>query len=729
MLRMNPVAMALAMAWGLSPLAVAAQSAEAPDNNKVTQLKEVTVSATRTERRVDNVPNTVTVVPQQQIEESGAHDIKQMFSSEVGVDVRQSAARYSVASSGTGRSGSESINIRGLEGNQVLMIEDGIRIPSSYSFGALATGRGDYIDVDGLKSAEVLRGPASIQFGSDGLAGAVSFRTLDPKDILRRGSDLGGYVRSSYATVDRSWANTAAVAGRDDRWQVMLLGSYRVGHEADNKGSDDSQNANRTTPNPADYNNSYLLGKAILTVNGSNQIGVTMETLRRHQETEVYSSRAVSATSSTSVIDFDANDHIDRDRVSFDHHFVDVNAPWIQRADTKVYWQGAKVNQYGYEDRYTAADRTRVSTYEQDIVGISSQLESNFTGLVNQRVTYGFDWSQQQISAVRDGTVASVGDTFPSKPFPDTDYTLLGAFAQSEIEMGAFSIIPGLRFDHYKLDGSSRGYSGTVSRLSDEAVTPRLGVVWRLMPTVMPYAQWAKGFRAPTPDQVNNAFSNPTYGYTSIGNPNLKAERANSIELGLRGKVDTLRYSTAVFDNRYDNFISQQVVSGAGTTADPLVYQYINLAKAHIWGAEARSEWAVTPQWTASAGVAYAKGTTEESGVSTPLDTISPLKLVVGARYDAGEWGARVNVTHAAAKDKEDLSASTYYAPPEYTVVDVGVTWKPMRNLSVNANVNNLLDAKYWIWSDVRGLADTSAVKDAYTAAGRNFQVAVRYDF
>ena len=44
-------------------------------------------------------------------------------------------------------------------------------------------------------------------------------------------------------------------------------------------------------------------------------------------------------------------------------------------------------------------------------------------------------------------------------------------------------------------------------------------------------------------------------------------------------------------------------------------------------------------------------------------------------------------------------------------------------------NINNLFNDKYWRWSDVNGLAQNSAIKDAFTAAGRTYQIAVRYDF
>jgi hemoglobin/transferrin/lactoferrin receptor protein len=259
-------------------------------------------------------------------------------------------------------------------------------------------------------------------------------------------------------------------------------------------------------------------------------------------------------------------------------------------------------------------------------------------------------------------------------------------------------------------------------------------VVWRLDPIFSPYAQWAKGFRAPTPDQVNNGFFNPIQNYGSLGNPHLKAERANSLELGVRGKVNGWRYALAAFNNSYQDFITQATVSGTGAPGSPKIYQYINLAKANIKGLEARSEWTITPRWTATAGLAYSKGDSWTNGVKSPLDTINPLKTVAGLRYDSGALTAKATISHSKAKAPErtvPLSnpADSAFAPGSYTVLDLGLTWKPQTNFSINANINNLFDQKYWRWSDVRGLGASSTVKDAYTAAGRHFSVSLRYDF
>jgi hemoglobin/transferrin/lactoferrin receptor protein len=205
----------------------------------VTRLNEITVTSTRGERRVDRVPNTVSVITAEQIEREGARDIKDVFRDELDV-VRAAPTRFT-AGAATGRAGNEGINIRGLEGNQVLMLVDGIRLPNSFSFGAFATGRGDFLDVDGIKTVEVRRpGLDPVRQRRPGRRG--EFRTLDPSDLLKRAGG-GGFARSSYASVDRSWPNTLGLAGQSGRWQGLLLGSYRQGHEVDNRGGND-----RSTP-------------------------------------------------------------------------------------------------------------------------------------------------------------------------------------------------------------------------------------------------------------------------------------------------------------------------------------------------------------------------------------------------------------------------------------------------------------------------------------------------
>ena len=729
------IALTLTLPALLQQSAAQTPSPEAATNRPVvapSKLSDVTVSATRSARKVDDVPSSVSVITDATIQKEGARTLKDVFRNELDVTVPMGPTRFGVGGAPTGRGGQEGVNIRGLGGNQVLMLVDGIRIPNGFSFGPFSTGRGDFLDIDGLKSVEVLRGPTSTQYGSDGLAGAVTFKTLDPSDLLTHGQSVGGFARLGYASIDQAGSGTLAVAGKNDKWQAMVLGSYRQGHETSNAGNNDAKSIDRTTPNPVDYNNRYVLGKAILTIDPAQQLGLTIESQRRSQHTKVFSARAAAPVMPRGITDLTTQDTIERDRLSLEHQYNDVNAAWVQSAETRLYWQDAKVNQYATEQRSRAPERIRDNTFRTQVVGFATQFQTNLTGWFNQRLSYGLDLSQAHISAMRDGTFAPYGSKFPSRPFPDTTYTLGGAFFQSEIELGTVSVIPGVRFDRYAIDPSTKGYENvSLTNLSGQAVTPRIGAVWRLASGFSPYAQLARGFRAPTPEQVNNGFANLASGYTSVGNPALKPEYADSLEIGFRGKSHGLRYSLAGFENRYQNFISQEVIGGGGRPSNPTIYQYVNLTKAKIQGVVAQVELKVGQRWTVQTGAAYLQGDSQMNGVSAPINSVQPFKAMFGLQYDAGEWGGQATVLYSAAKDPSRIAPgrTSQFASPDYTVLDLGVYWKPSTNLTLNANLNNALDTKYWRWSDVSGLTENSRIADAYTAAGRTVQVSLRYDF
>ncbi|MDP9043974.1 MAG: TonB-dependent hemoglobin/transferrin/lactoferrin family receptor [Pseudomonadota bacterium] len=728
----KPNAPSASSALALAACCACAAAVAAEPADEAPGMAPITVTSTRTERRADDVPATVSVIPAATIEKAGARDIKDVFRDELDVTVRQQANRYG-PSGGSARAGNESVNIRGLEGNQVLILVDGIRAPAGFAFGPIGTGRGDFLDIDSAQRIEVVRGPMSTQYGSDGLAGAVSLSTPDPADLLGPGRSGGGYARAGLATVDRSAHASVGLAGRTGAWRALLLATRRDGHEIENQGSHSSLDASRTTPNPARYSSTAALGKAIYTVDADHEIGLTLESLRRSQDTAVDS--ALGTTTSrgvtTTVDRLDAHDRIDRERVSLEHRYDAAQAPAVQRITTRIYAQNARTRQSTLTDRTVggvAAPQSRDYDYAQKLLGVSTQLESRFETPVlgagsQATLAYGADLSRTDVSG------RFVGLT-PPQLFPDTRYTLAGAFVQAEIERAALSVIPGLRWDRYRLAADPAGYSGQAVSLADQAVSPRLGLVWRLAPGLAPYLNLAEGFRAPAPDQVNNAFANPAHGYTSIGNPGLRPERAASLEVGLRGRVGEGRYQLTAYDNRYRDFISQQVVSGRGVVGvDPLVYQYVNLQQARIRGVEARAEWQPGAAWHLHAGAAWSRGTSEVKGVNTPLDSVEPWRAVFGSRYAAGAWELRVDVLHVGAKPGSQIASAAAFAPASYTTLDLGASWKPLPRMTLFANLYNALDRTYWRWSDVRGLAASSPVLDAYTAPGRNLRLAMRYDF
>ena len=152
-------------------------------------------------------------------------------------------------SNNPGRFGRNSFNIRGIGGNRVLMQVDGIRIPDAFSFGSFSSSTRDVADIDALKAVEILRGPGSSLYGSDAIAGVVSYITKDPVDFMATtDKPVFASLKGGFATADDSWLTTATLAAGRGAIQGMVLYTYREGHETETKAP--TAASDRPAPSP-----------------------------------------------------------------------------------------------------------------------------------------------------------------------------------------------------------------------------------------------------------------------------------------------------------------------------------------------------------------------------------------------------------------------------------------------------------------------------------------------
>ena len=101
-------------------------------------------------------------------------------------------------------------------------------------------------------------------------------------------------------------------------------------------------------------------------------------------------------------------------------------------------------------------------------------------------------------------------------------------------------------------------------------------------------------------------------------------------------------------------------------------------------------------------------------------------------RDPAARFGGHFTITHSEGKQKSRVSnvcTPTCFTPPSFTVADLTAYAAVTEAATIRIGVFNLFDKKYWWWSDVRGLSDTSLVKDAYTQAGRNVSASLNVKF
>ena len=167
-----------------------------------------------------------------------------------------------------------------------------------------------------------------------------------------------------------------------------------------------------------------------------------------------------------------------------------------------------------------------------------------------------------------------------------------------------------------------------------------------------------------------------------------------------------------------------------------MLFRSVNFTDVEISGLEAKAEIWWDNGVSARFAAAYAEGEINDpvNGVRA-LETIDPVKVVFGLGYDepAGRFGTQAVVTWSQAKDQADTDnlgcSGNCAVGDDFALLDLTAYWNVSERVTARAGVFNVFDETYSWWSDVRGVAATSTVLDAYTQPGRNLglSLALRY--
>lgn len=723
---------------------------------RTSTLKEVVVSASRGEQERDELHVVMDVIDTRALEEKQINDIKDLAADLPNVSVRHAPARYSVTGAGnpTGRDGNAGFTIRGLGGNRVLMLVDGIRLPRSYVNGSNAFGR-DLLAVDLVKRVELVRGPSSVLYGSDGLAGLVNFITYEPQDFLGdldgRVRDLGGRATLAWSGDDETAKAAVTVAGRaSDTVQWLLTGSSQAGRGLNNMGSNDASNTDRTTPNPQNTSGESLLLKLVARPDGFQKHTLSAEHVNKKSDVELLSSRAKPPLTASSVVGENARQDLNRDRFAWDAQYA-LKSAWADQLQTVLGLQKTDARDKGRTLRNDGGARLRDTSYGEHSWQASVQAikTTPVTAEWTQRLSYGVDYTNTEVTSWFGGyDPAPLTAYVPKKYFPDTRDTSLGLYTQSELANERWRITPGLRLESFSLNVISQGgYAPPASApgisLSGFNASPKLGALYRVDAAWSVFGNYASGFKAPNAWQVNGYFD-PLPGINArlLPNPDLKPETSQHYEVGVRTSSGRLTMEVAAFTASYSQLIvDKKLLSGSGTVADPYVYQTVNVDSAAIWGFELRGrmDWGRAGMGRLSSPFAFAHARGQDKGTGRPLNSIDPAMLVAGLHYDTAPWTLRLDMQYRAAKNADDIDATAgvragslqFSEVPAVATFDLSGQWRVQRDLRLNAGIYNLADRKYWLWSDLQGLTTASATTqvDAYTQPGRYVKISLVKDF
>lgn len=310
-----------------------------------------------------------------------------------------------------------------------------------------------------------------------------------------------------------------------------------------------------------------------------------------------------------------------------------------------------------------------------------------------------------------------------------------------------FELTPSLRFDYYQRKPSAASnfaqsasgvLAGELASRSGSRLSPSIDFRWQATDNLSLYARYTEGFRAPNAHELYMKYGSEA-NYLRKGNASLRPETSRGYELGAMYKSDALAASVVFFDQYYKNFIESGFPVEAGSPYALMqqqglypqgVFEARNITRARIYGIEAAAKWDFQPDWYLRGSLAWSVG--KDRGNDKYLNSVAPLKAIVGLGYDNGSWGADATLTMAAKRSKVGSETADFKAPG-YGVVDVSAYWEPesIKGLRVQAGVMNVFNKKYWNALNVptAGTVRNERGADYYTERGRYATVSVSYRY
>lgn len=694
--------------WGLTVtlLLGCLGAAFAEEAEEVERLEEVVVVASKTERPLERIPGQVSTFTAERLAVEQVQVFADIARYEPTLEADFEAARF----------GASGLSIRGIGGNRVALEFDGVPLPQQYAVGNFADSSRLALDPSIVRRVEILRGPASALYGSDAIGGVVAITSADGDMLVRPGRRWHAGARTGYFGANDAWlgAGTAAFDGAAD--SVIASLGHRQGGAPDNR-------ARGVARDRIDFRQWQGFGKWTHDFAFGGTLRVSLDRFTRDTTSDIRSLPGFGRFVNTTSLRGDDRQETERTTVSFALH----ERGWLSEASVMVYRQANRTRQHTGELRTSRGVPVRLSRdFSLRELGYGGELRSRWdfdTGPLGHVLVAGAEWDHQRLTEVRDGTETNLltgttvrtilGERFPLRDMPKSVSDEVGVYAQDEVALGPVTVTAALRFDDFSLDARPDPVFSDPDRLTDlhtNRVTTRLGVSWSALDSLTLYAHYAQGFRAPPPGDVNLFLDIPLFNFRALPNPDLRPERSETVETGLRVRFRATVFDLAGYYTDYDDFIETRARLGTDPVSGALLFQSRNLERAHIYGLEARLVQGLAPLHRALAPLSLeaafhvSRGENDVSGA--PLNEVNPLKAVFALRYTAPVMPLHVELraTHLARQHRVDFTDGAFFVPPAANVLDAVVRWQPSPGTELHLGAYNLTNARYWRYADVRRL-------------------------
>lgn len=515
------------------------------------QTQSVKVTASRVERELMDVNMSVSVITKEDIKRSGARTVGEILQNVPGVRINND-----------GGQGIKRAMIRGNDAFQTLVLIDGQKISEQKSM----SGSPFLIAPAMIERIEVIKGPASVLYGSEALGGVINI-------ITKKGGDeaLSGDVSLGYNSASKGRSGAASLYGAQNGWH------YRVGVAADKNSALDTPEGKMP--------NSYFQSQAAnfflaYDLSDKTQLGATLDyfKLKFGSGQFGYEGFAVDVPK------------WERYKVALFGEMKNISQNLV-RARADVFYQGNDKEMINTVPAGQMGTVLPLADNSMDQYGLS--LQTDWQLGTNHYLIAGYEYNRDNLNAdsitkmkmsVRGRLIESIMgnrnyDGYQSKH---------GLYANMESQLPKnFALNYGVRYTRVYSDMDNLNRTNgkkTHEKTSDGKAVFNAGLSWHGIEDLTLRAAFSQGYLFPL---LQFLYVDTAMGQSSgstLANPNLKPETSNNFEVGARFLRDGVSVDGTVFYTDSKDFISTRQISRNQS-------QYHNVAQAKTLGLELATSW------------------------------------------------------------------------------------------------------------------------------------------
>lgn len=573
-------------------------------------LSEVVITGIREPRRDLLLPFSAVTISSQQLRRLNPRSTPEALTGMNGVFIQKT------------NHGGGSPFIRGLTGNQVLILQDGIRINNS----TFRYGPNQYlntIDPLTISRVEVAKGTGSVQYGTDAIGGVVQVITREPfftdsKPVTK----AGVYGKYMSGNMEKTARVESVYSGR----KSAILGGINIKEFGDLVGGDTTGRQS-----PTGYREwSYDIKAGILLKPGYQLVLASQALQQRH----------VPLYHKILLENFGVNE-IDPQQRGLHYARLISNGhsallrKWELTVSRQQTAEGRKIRKNGSAVLRKERDEVATTGLTFDIRSVLSKQWSASSGVE----LYLDKVRSNRIDITADGQAVYKRGLYPDR----SASTSFSVYSLHHFRMGNWRADAGLRYNTFniKIPDSALGKV----RISPSALMGNLGLLLAINAQQSVYLSWSSGFRSPNLDDLG------TLGVVDfryeIPAASLMPEKSQHTEIGYKYSGKKAGVAVSAYYLHISDIITRVKIPGDTISGYPVYYK-TNSDAAYLKGAEASLKWQVHQHFNVSGAMAYTYG--QNLSLDEPMHRIPPFNGRTGVSFEKKRWFFTGECLFAAAQ-------------------------------------------------------------------------------